>query len=498
MNRDERRDDSAGRRSPLAGISGSWDARGVLSGGTQSLAYAEIALGLAVLVTASLLFFPEDPGFLTVAPHPFWVVVLAIAARYGALPGYAAGVASAAVYLALAVWQAGSFAEADLLSARVLAEPVLFLLVGASLGELREARKREHLRLARRYDELEENVRDLAQRYLASMELSRELERRIVTQTATVTTLYGAAKALEGLEVEELEPAVLELVASFIEADACSLYLRREGRFVLAASLPARSGRPEELDTSRGLPAVVMAGKRAATVREIVAEVSPMEFRRQRILMAAPLLSEDREVMGLLVVEKMPFLRFTPTAVRLFALLADWASSAFQRALRFRQTRDRNIEDELTGAYSYAYTTKRIEEEFLRARRYGLPLALLAVRVAGHGEIEPVKLPGVLRVLSLVFRHNIRSFDVLGKHSSEDTFLLLLTHTTPDGARSVAARLEREVAAFGFRPFDDDRELRIVAGLASLSEDVSSPDDLVQRTADALAYETSGRRGEKA
>ena len=106
-------------------------------------------------------------------------------------------------------------------------------MVGGVLGEVREAHKRAHRDVARRYDEIEASLQDLAERYLAAVEINREIQRRIVTQTSTVTTLYQAAKALEQLEIEELAPSILQLVTEFIEADACALYLRRDGQLEL-------------------------------------------------------------------------------------------------------------------------------------------------------------------------------------------------------------------------------------------------------------------------
>ena len=338
---------------------------------TQPLAYVEMAAGLGTLATLNLVFFRDDLGFTSVNPNPLWLVIVFVAARYGAVPGYAVGALSALVYLALVALQGGFSFALDAPGVQVVSNPVLFLVVGGALGELRESHKRAHKRLAAKYDEVEADLQDLAQRYLAAIELARELERRVVSQTSTVMTLYQAAKGLEYLDVRELSPSVLELTANFIEADACALYLHQDGKFLLEAARPANADldRPEELDTTGGLPAIVLRDKRTATVRDVLAEATPAQLSGERLLMATPLLSEDREVMGILTVEKIPFLRFTPAAVRLFALLGDWASSAFQRALRFQHTQDRNVEDELTGAYNYHHTRKRLCDEIVRARQ---------------------------------------------------------------------------------------------------------------------------------
>src|SRR5438874_8856294 len=59
---------------------------------TQPVAFVEMAVGYTAIVLLNLLFFRRDNwGFFDTNPHPFWLVIIPIAARYGALPGYAAG-----------------------------------------------------------------------------------------------------------------------------------------------------------------------------------------------------------------------------------------------------------------------------------------------------------------------------------------------------------------------------------------------------------------------
>src|SRR4051794_1745309 len=457
---------------------------------TQPIAYAEIVIGLGLIVAINLLFFRTDNwGFFDANPHPFWLVILPIAVRYGALPAYTAGLLAAVIYILFVIFQPRSAFAVDIFSTQAFLNPVLFVVVGGVLGEVREAHKRAHRGVARRYDEIEASLQDLAERYLAAVEINREMQRRIVTQTSTVTTLYQAAKALEQLEIEELAPSILELVTEFIEADACALYLRRDGQLELKEGRPAEVAyaRPRTLDTSRGISGAVATDKRTTTVRDVMAEATPSQIMAQPLLMATPLLGPNGDVIGIITVEKMAFLRFTPAAVKLFTLLGDWATIAFQTAMRFQETRDRNVSDELTGAYNFSYITKRLAQEIDRAQRYGIPLMLLALRVGQHDAIPPVKLPQILQTLGFVFRQHIRPIDILGKGATDDTFLVVLPHLTEQEGQVLAERVRGEIEAFGFQPFDDDRTLQVQVSLVSASESPSSAEEMVERALARLA-----------
>ncbi len=464
-------------------------------GESQPAAYVEMAIGLGLIVAINLLLFrDENWGFFDVNPHPFWLVIIPIAARYGAAPGYAVGGLAALLYILLLVLQPRSIFAVDVLSTQAALPPVLFLVVGAALGELRESQKRSQKDLALRYDLMEADLEDVAQRYLAAVEINREMQRRIVSQTATVTTLYQAAKALDQLEIEQLCPAILELVATFVEADACSLYLREDGKFVLTDARPEQSDfqRPRELDTQRGIPAIVLSEQRTVTIRDVFTAASPTQIAREPLLIATPLVGQNHEVIGILTVERMPFLRLTPSAVKLFSLLGDWASSAFQTALQFQQTRDRNIVDELTGAYSASYITKRLSEELARARMYALPLSVLAIRIDRYAAIPSIRLPSVLQALSVVFHRYIREIDVLGKLTTDDGFIVLLPQLSAEEGQAVGERIRREIDAFAFQPFDTEQTLSVSVAVASLGPDVAAPDDLIDKAQRSLPIMAAG------
>jgi GGDEF domain-containing protein len=110
----------------------------------------------------------------------------------------------------------------------------------------------------------------------------------------------------------------------------------------------------------------------------------------------------------------------------------------------------------------------------------------MAVGINDYESIPPVRLPGVLRTLSLVFRHYIRPVDILGKHVTEGVFLIVLPHMSLKEGTSLALRMSREVEAFGFTPFDDDRQLRVSVGLVPFTEEVASAELLIEEALQAL------------
>jgi GGDEF domain-containing protein len=204
------------------------------------------------------------------------------------------------------------------------------------------------------------------------------------------------------------------------------------------------------------------------TARDRLREAGPEVLAGEPVLLAGPLLDREGAVQGLVVVERMPFLKFSPTNVRLFGLILDWASTALGNASLFEQALVRAVDHDLTGAYTATHTLRSLRDEFLRARRYGLPLSVVVVQVNDFAQVEPQRVPELLRTLGNVFRRCLREVDVVGHHTEPDSFVLVLPMTALDGARVIAARVGDELALAGLRPYGNERPLSVRFGVSGL------------------------------
>jgi diguanylate cyclase (GGDEF)-like protein len=138
-----------------------------------------------------------------------------------------------------------------------------------------------------------------------------------------------------------------------------------------------------------------------------------------------------------------------------------------------------SVTDPLTGTFNRRYLEGRMEEEFARARRYSLPLALLVVDVDhfkrindnyGHpfGDL-------ILVEVAKVILETVRTSDIVARYGGEE-FVVLCTGTGPRVAASLGERLRRAIESRDF-PVPDSNEPRqrvpITAsiGVAGLSDD---------------------------
>lgn len=111
------------------------------------------------------------------------------------------------------------------------------------------------------------------------------------------------------------------------------------------------------------------------------------------------------------------------------------------------------VTDDLTGLFNRKYSLARIQQEMVRAERYGRPLSLIMVDIDyfkrvndRHGHLAGDLV--LARVAEIVLAH-VRQSDLACRYGGEE-FALLLPETSLRGARMLAERIRKAVAAESF------------------------------------------------
>jgi diguanylate cyclase (GGDEF)-like protein len=163
----------------------------------------------------------------------------------------------------------------------------------------------------------------------------------------------------------------------------------------------------------------------------------------------------------------------------------------------FRTPPGRSGTQDGIGPFSSPQIQHLIKVEFDRARRHGIPLTILALRVDRidsladiHGEqVRDL----VQQAVSRIVQKESRSSDLLGRHS-ESRFLLVLPHTDLAGAQRLAERIRARVAEFSLEAAGRKLAITVSQGLALYTDRSSLFCDTVTLQAEA-ALERAQTRG---
>ncbi|NDV22095.1 GAF domain-containing protein [Desulfovibrio sp. JC022] len=440
--------------------------------------YYEVLLGLVAITAVNLIFFRHDPGFISVSPHPYWVVVLLTSTRYGFAGGLFSGLMAGLFFL---VFNSLSIPDIELLDFKTLAmwgKPILFFLAGVVLGELRQTHIKEYNGVCEERDAFHDAFDKIKVKYDILSEAKQELDSKILSQESTLGTLYEAAQGLRTLSMDSIYPAVLEILREFMDVEDCSIYLLDGTEFKLDTALRHGKGfLPETVPLGESLMSIAAAQKRAVSIRDIAST----ESMPGGLVISAPIMADNHQhVVGVLNVEKMPFLKFTSDSVRVAGLVADWCGSSVENATVFAETKDKLIADEITDAYTFDYFLRRLREEFVRARRYELDLSLIMLEFPGLSNASDEGRDEVLMAFSMILKNQIREIDILFMSDEPGAFFMILPTTPAAGARIVVNNLLSSFKALSVMAFETDQNLvELRAGVAGYTLGMEDPEELV-------------------
>jgi hypothetical protein len=301
---------------------------------TTRASVIESAVGVAATLGISALCGVPNLGLQAIVPHPVWLVVLVIAARYGTR---GLGVVIPIAWGALAV-MSGPGGPGHVLD--TLAMPMeLGALAGAVLvGWIASGNEHRERGMARKTAELERRVTADAATIADLRRAALVLRARNDRLDLSLTFLRNVARRLHGPDPEAAAQAVLELITARIGARAASIEISAETTAAMAGegSAGESAGALAAGGPMRPL-AVVGVWNREAPDRTALAAISGGQPMRAVELseggptdsdIAAPIVDSSGVVRGVVAARGVPGGGASMAALRDLSVIADWAGPA--------------------------------------------------------------------------------------------------------------------------------------------------------------------------
>lgn len=289
----------------------------------------EVALGLGIIMLVSW-FIPGNWAPSVLIFCAFFCVVFAIAVRYRRATAYSGSVLAAVSY-SLLLWQRPEvYAPFDMRS--MFIEAFLLLTSGIFMNDLLRAQRWRFITAEQQQAGKDTLLQETTRKYQIALVINAELERQIAGQTTTVTTISDKMAQLWKLKGDERYTAILDMVMHVLEAQSCVLYLQRRGQMHFYAYQPAGAHTyAPTLNLDDPLISSVMRQRQVCTIRDVLTQGQAVS--QKVAVMAGPLLDDHEQVVGIVIIDTIPMLKFTPAAVRLFSSMLHMASLVLQRAL---------------------------------------------------------------------------------------------------------------------------------------------------------------------
>ena len=403
--------------------------------GLRLSAIIEMVVGLVVL-TAIDVALMDGTRFWTVNPHPFWIVVLLIAAQYGTAEGLLAAVLST-VFLLVGNIPAAQEGMAHFTYIYTLSiNPILWLIGGWVLGELRQRHVRERAHLLRELDDSQQREDLISESYSFVKGRKESLEIQVSGQLASSVEAYRAAKSVETLDPKSVMQGVERLVKSVLGPQKFSLYLFHDNK--LSATIihgwSSADKYAQEIDSFSPIYQAVVGQRDLLVVANEQHEVS---LDGQGIL-AGPILDPDSgRVIGMLKIEQLDFTSLSLNTVETFRALTEWIGTALINARNYQTVKSDAIVNPERNILSYSYFKRQSDYMAKLAKRVNFNLSMLVIKLNDAKTLSDADRITVARQIGESVRSVLRSVDLAFDYQTDGEEYSILLPATPQAGASI-------------------------------------------------------------
>lgn len=415
----------------------------------------ETIIAVAILAAINLIFLPNRPAYEGINPNPLWIVILAMAGRYGRMGAMFASALVTAFFFANYLGVRGIDAFYD--NPWILRFPFLFILVGFMLGEIKTVFILREDYLTNRVEELVGSNDKLAKEMSIIKEAHKGLTIDVASTTDTITILNEITGRLKSIHANEILKGMLESFRDYLDVEECSFYQQEGNLLMLRDSIGWKEyyRRPESYELGKGLIGLTAERRRIMSIKDAVLKKKRGQEKDSDMLgdsvITIPLIGMDEKLYGVASIEKIPLLKLTDATIQTMRVIAGLSASALNTAYSFKKLEQKQIKEKDFDIFRYHYFLSRLDEEFNRSWNYMLPLSLMAFRwdkVQGLDDEQRTTM--VNTIIALITSH-VRTFDVLAKGPTADTPLVLLLATTSGPqANSLKEKFIERINEYGF------------------------------------------------
>jgi diguanylate cyclase (GGDEF)-like protein len=339
---------------------------------------------------------------------------------------------------------------------------------------------------------------------------ARDLLRQLRRTVDELAVLNEIGKALtSSLDIGEVMHLILAKVSELLKPRNWSLLLRDQqtGELYFKAAVGAGSEMLMHLRLQRGegIAGWVAEHNAPLIVDDVTADPrfaarfdKTSRFHTKSIL-CVPLAIKGRVLGVIELVNGEGDGSFSSEDLRILSTVAEFSAIAIENAQNFAKVQELTVLDDHTGLFNSRHLKRTLEQEIVRATRFGHPVSLVFFDLDYFKRVNDTyghqAGSKVLAEVGRLLLGTLRSTDVPVRYGG-DEFVVLLPETSKDQAMECAKRLRGEISRWKFLAEESYGPLQITAslGVASFPDDARAPEELLRRADDAMYRVKAERR----
>ena len=412
--------------------------------GFRLSAIVEILIGLAILVLLDAVL-GDGNRYWDWNPHPFWIVVLIVAAHYGPNEGILAGVLATVFYLIGNVPEA----PADLPQWEhfyaVWKNPIWWITFGWIIGSVRARHMKERNTLIKDLDESQQREELISDSYKFVKNRKEALEIQVSGQLNSSIEAFRAAKSAETLDPKAVMQGIERLVKAVLGPQKFSLYLQNDNKLT-ATVLHGWGGSEtlaQEIDSFSPIYQNVIGQQQTLCIAN---EQHEQILANQGVL-AGPITDPvSGRVIGMLKIEQMEFTALSLNTIETFRSLCDWIGSALVNSRNYQSVKSESVINPDRNVLTYNYFKRQSDYLAKLAKRVGFDLSMLVVKLNNAKTIDEAERVTIARQVGESVRSVLRNVDLAFDYQTDgEEFSILLPSTSQAGANIVRDKIAKDI-----------------------------------------------------
>lgn len=410
--------------------------------GLRVSAILETVVFLLIMLVADWVI-GDGVRFWGMQPHPFWVIVILIAVQYGTSEAiFAAILASVVLLLGNTPEQSLRQDMYDYLF-HLFKLPLLWLIGGVVIGELRQRHIRERDYLRNELRSAKHREETIAHSYRKVTAVKEQLELKIASQLRASVDTYRAARAIEKNNPAEVLQGVQELVSSVLRPEKFSVYLLNNDGLATTITFgwDEEDHYEKQFDTFHELYREVIGKQQSLCIAN---RDHQLVLGDQGVL-AGPLIDQETgEINGMLKIEKMGFLDLNLSTIETFHAICEWVGMAMVNANRYQDAKEDSMVNPDHNLLSHNYFRRYTDYISSLGKRVGFSVNMIVVTLTNADRMSPEERVKSARKISDVVKVTLRSVDMAFDYQKDGReFSVVLPATNAAGARVVMEKMEK-------------------------------------------------------
>ena len=291
------------------------------------LMWLEVAV-ITLGAVATGIFFKHDDPFQINGEFPWiWLAPVLIALRYGVAPGFVSSL------MLIAAWKL-----MDHLSETHESFPEQFFLGGLIMvmlcGEFSAAWGARLRRAEETNNYLDERLSRMTLRHLLLRLSHDRMEQEILTKPVTLRDALGGLRQLTSVQSDSSLPAslpLLQLLTQYCQLESTAIFVaNEEGHYVRTSQIGS------SLNLSANDPLLLYALEHRS-LSHLLIEGLPDVDLPSPFLVVAPILTSDKKVLGVLAIDRMPFLALNEENLQMLSVMLGYYADCVNEAGGARQ-----------------------------------------------------------------------------------------------------------------------------------------------------------------